>query len=200
MPVVVIVVGWSAWNAQRSIVERWERDQVVQRQLAEADIRVRDKVREVRVAIYREAAPLINDIVSYQFYVGQWKDWRPEDVIDKKRQLDRLLYSHRPLLTSAFFALYHDFMSLTFRGARNFHGESRIRTPARCHPARTNGGDDRSTGYFTDEDTRQELCAAYTRLLRRVSEELLMQSPAPPSDIDGAGPSMCPPLYDISRC
>jgi len=200
MPVVVVAIGCFAWIAQRTIVERWERDQAEQRQLVEADIKVRDKVREVRLAIYREAAPLINDIISYHFYVGQWKDWRPEDVIHKKRQLDRLLYSHRPLLTPTFFGLYHDFMRLTFRGAWNFHGESRIRTLSRCHPDRTNAHDDQWAAHFTDEDTRQELCIAYTKLLERVGGELLMQSPTPPANVYSAGPSICPPLYDVSRC
>jgi hypothetical protein len=199
MPVVVILVGWLAWSAQRTIVERWEHDQADRRQLAEAGVKAHDKLREVRIAVYREAAPLINDIISYQFYVGHWKDWRPEDVIEKKRQLDRLLYSHRPLLTADFFALYHDFMRLTFRGSRGFHGESRIRTLARCHPGRTSAGDERAAAYFTNEDTRQELCVAYTKLLGRVGAELLMQSP-PPAATDNAGPSMCPPLYDVGRC
>ena len=198
MPVAVVVVGCvecAAYNC-RTLGARPGPEQ---RQLAEADIKVRDKVREVRLAIYREAAPLINDIVSYQFYVGQWKNWRPEDVIDKKRQLDRLLYSHRPLLTPAFFALYHDFMRLTFRSARDFHGESPNPTLARCHPIRTDGQDDRASVYFTDEDMRQELCTAYAKLLGRVSDELLMQSPSASAAADAIGPSMCPPLYDVGR-
>lgn len=198
MPVVVLIFGYFAWGAQRSIVERWDRDQAEQRQLAEAEVKVRDKVRDVRLTIYREAAPLINDILSYHFYVGRWRERTPADIIEKKRQLDTLLYSHRPLLTPTFFTLYHDFMRLTFRGARDFGSEPRIRTLSRCRSPRPEGAE-QWRAYFTDEDTRQELCASYTRLLSRVSEELLMQSSSLLVDSKDS-PAMCPPLYDTARC
>jgi hypothetical protein len=199
MPVAVVVFGCLAWNAQRTIVERWDRDQAEQRQLAETEIKAKDKIRDYRLAIFREAAPLINEILSYQFYVGRWRERSPADIIEKKRQLDTILYSNRPLLTASFFALYHDFMRLSFRGAREFHGEPRLRTLARCHPPRNGGSADQWASLFTDEDTRQELCGAYTKLISRVSEELLLQGFVPLTDAS-SGPSMCPPLYDVGRC
>jgi hypothetical protein len=199
-PIVVLIVGCLAWSAQRSIVESWERDQAERRQLAEADIKVRDKVRDVRLTIYREAAPLINDIISYHFYVGRWRERSPADIIDKKRQLDTLLYSHRPLLTPAFFNLYHDFMRLGFRGARDFYSEPRIRTLSRCRSPRSAENAEQWSAYFTNEDTRQELCASYTKLLDRVADELLMQSFSFTTTDDKTPPAMCPPTSDTARC
>jgi hypothetical protein len=200
MPVILLVFGCLAWSAQRSIVERWERGQAEYRLMAEADVKVRDKLRDFRLTIYREVAPLLNDIVSYHFYVGRWRERTPADIIDKKRQLDTLLYSHRPLLTSRFFSLYHDFMRQAFRGARDLNSEPRIRTLSRCRLLHSAEVVDQWSAYFTNEDTRQELCVAYTKLLGRVAEELLMQSPSSTADAVEDPPAMCPPAYDTGRC
>ena len=129
--------------------------------------------------------------------MGRWKERSPADIIDKKRQLDTLLYSNRPLFSAEFVGLYHNFMRQAFRGAREFHGESRLRTSHRCHVP--NDIDGRSSVYFTDEDTRSDLCIAYIALLERVSGELLLQSLKVSTEA-GTPPSICPPLYDLGRC
>jgi hypothetical protein len=196
-PILIVFLGALLWLTQRDIVQHWERDLQEQRRLADARIKESDNIRDFRLTLYREAAPLLNDIVSYHFYVGRWKERSPADIIDKKRRLDTLLYSHRPLFSAEFVSLYHDFMRQAFRGAREFHGESRIRTNYRCHlPEDTSG---QWSAYFTDEDTRSELCTAYISLLGRVSAELLLQSLKLSSDAQ-TSPSPCPPLYDLARC
>lgn len=196
-PVLCVLLGGLLWMTQRDIVQHWERGQQEQLRLTEAKIKESDKIRDFRFALYREAAPLLNEIISYHFYVGRWKERSPADIIDKKRQLDALLYSNRALFSAEFVGLYHNFMRQAFRSAREFHGESRIRTSHRCHmPDDTDG---RSSAYFTDEDMRSDLCTAYIALLERVSEELLLQSLKVSANTEAA-PSVCPPLYDRNRC
>jgi hypothetical protein len=128
-PILCVLLGGLLWLTQRDIVQHWERDQQEKFRFADAKIKESDKIRDFRLALYREAAPLLNEIVSYHFYVGRWKERSPADIIDKKRQLDTLLYSNRPLFSAEFVGLYHNFMRQAFRGAREFHGESRLRTP-----------------------------------------------------------------------
>jgi hypothetical protein len=196
-PILCVLLGSLLWLTQRDIVQHWERDQQEKIRFADAKIKESDKIRDFRLALYREAAPLLNEIISCHFYVGRWKERSPADIIDKKRQLDTLLYSHRPLFSTEFIGLYHNFMRQAFRGAREFHGESRIRTSRRCHVP--NDIDGRSSAYFTDENTRSDLCTAYIALLERVSEELLLQSLRVSNGAETA-PSICPPLYDVTRC
>jgi hypothetical protein len=199
-PVTVFVLGCLIWSGQREIVQRWDRDQLEQRSLAEASSKERDQIRELRLSIYKEAAPLLNEILSYHFYVGRWKERSPADIIEKKRQLDSLMYSNIALFTPAFFDLYRAFMRQGFRAARNHFGEPRIRTQAQCRQPHPNNDAERWLSYFTNEDSRRSLCLAYANWLSRLSEELLLQSLKMPNQTEAEKLSLCPPIYEAGRC
>ena len=172
-PLTVLVLGCVIWSGQRDIVQRWEHVQVEQRVAAEAEARERERLRDVRFSIHREVAPLLNDIFSYHFYVGSWKELTPADIIAKKRQLDRSMYSNMALFTPAFFKLYHAFMAQSFRGAGNHLGESRIRSNIECRSPHLDNASEHWRSYFTHEDNRSNVCLAYATLIGRLSEELL---------------------------
>jgi len=142
--------------------------------------------------------PLLNEIFAYHFYVGRWKERSPEDIIAKKRNIDALIYSHRALLTQDFFARYHSFMREAFRAAGNNVDESKIRTSLQCRRPHLGDQPDKWNIYFSGEDRRHELCAAYSKLLDRVSEELLLQPLAEPAATKPE--SVCRPFFDIERC
>ncbi|MDP1840263.1 MAG: hypothetical protein Q8N31_24295 [Reyranella sp.] len=198
-PIAVVALGYLIWSGQRSVVQHWEREQIEQRRLADADAKERESVRGFRLSIYKEAAPLLNEIVSYHFYVGSWKERSPADVIESKRQLDTLMYSNIALFTPTFFDLYRTFMRQSFRSAGNYHGESRIRTQDGCRPSLFMEAD-RWKGYFTQEDRRKDLCLAYVALLGALSEELLLQSLKMPIQTEAQQFSTCPPLYERATC
>ncbi|MBI2736108.1 MAG: hypothetical protein HYX38_06095 [Rhodospirillales bacterium] len=199
-PLMVFVLGCLIWNNQREIIQRWEADQVEQRRLGDAASRERERIREFRLLIYKEAAPMLDEILSYHFYVGRWKEHSPLDIIEKKRQLDSLMYSNIALFTPAFFDSYRAFMRQAFRAAGNHFGESRIRTQAQCRRPHINQDTERWIAHFTHEDTRRDLCLAYANLLGRLSEELLLQSIRMPNQTDAEKLSLCPPIYDSERC
>jgi hypothetical protein len=58
-PILVVVIGGLLWMTQRSVVQRWERNQEEQHRLADAQIKESDKIRDFRLTLYREAAPLL---------------------------------------------------------------------------------------------------------------------------------------------
>ena len=188
-PVMVFVLSCLIWTGQRNVVQHWE-----------SDIKERDRLREFRISIYKDAAPLFNDILSYHLYVGRWKERSPADIIEKKRQLDSLMYSNVALLSREFFGLYWMFMREGFRTAGNHYGESRIRTQAQCRHLRSNDDPERWLSYFTNEDRRPSLCVAYANLLGRVSEELLFQSLKKSNPAGTERPPVCPPLFDVDKC
>jgi len=192
-PIIVFVLGCVIWNAQRDVVQHWERDLTQQRSAVDADIKERDQVRQIRLSIYEKAAPLLDEILAYHFYVGRWKERSPSDLIATKRDLDSLIYSHRALLTTEFFARYHAFMREAFSAAGNHYGESQIRTSSPCRQAHLGAHAERWDAYFTGEDRRRELCTAYADLLGRVSEELLLKSFQIPARTDAD--RFCPPFY-----
>jgi hypothetical protein len=197
-PLIVAILGYLIWNAQRDVIQRWELDQAQRKQLADTDLKERDQIRDFRLSIYKKAAPLLGDIVAYHFYVGRWKETSPADIIEKKRQLDETLYPHRALFTPEFFARYYTFMSQAFRSAGNHYGESSIRTNFQCRKPGLGGSAENWRPYFTNEDMRRGLCIAYASLLGSMSEELLLRSLKMQGMIDAE--KLCPPFYDIERC
>ena len=61
-------------------------------------------------------APEVDQIYSYFLYLGDWKGISPEQIIEKKRQLDDLVYSNRIFFSDQFFDSYtafHECLVLT---------------------------------------------------------------------------------------
>jgi hypothetical protein len=199
-PLTVFILGCVIWNGQRDIVQRWERDQVELRKATDSDLRERDLIRGFRLSIYREAAPLLNDILTYHLYIARWKERSPADIIERKRRLDELMYSNAALFTPEFFNLYHAFMKQGFRTAINHYGESRIRSHIDCRRPHLGNDSERWTSYFTQEDNRRNICLAYATLVGGLSKELLLLSLNAPNDTEAEQISFCPKLYDISKC
>ena len=199
-PMAVLLLGCVIWSGQCEIVQHWERDQIEQRKVADGDARERERLRDVRFSIHREVAPLLNDIFSYHFYVGAWKELSPADIIAKKRKLDSLMYSNMPLFMPGFFKLYHTVMAQSFRSAGNHLGETRIRSDIECRIPHLDNASERWRNYFTHEDNRPSICLAYTTLFGRMSEELLLLSLLGISEAGSEQHSACPNLYDINRC
>jgi hypothetical protein len=189
-PLTVFILGYVIWNGQRDIVQRWERDQIEQRKATDADVRERDLIRGFRLSIYREAAPLLNDILTYHLYIGRWKERTPADIIGRKRRLDELMYSNAALFIPAFFNLYQAFMRQPGT-AGNHYGESRIRSHVECQRPHLGNASESWTSYFTQEDNRRSVCLAYTALIGGLSKELLLLSLKSPNVTEVEQISVC---------
>jgi hypothetical protein len=200
-PLFVALLAAVIWSTQRTVVERWEVQQQLDRRLAEAELQERGRLRDLRDSLYSQAGPLLNEILAYNFYVNRWKETSPATIIEKKRQLDSLMYSHEALFSPAFFNLYRQFMTETFRSARNWQGDTRLRTKANCRIAQSDEDHVRWRAWFTGEDNRRAVCIAHRNLLGKLAEELLLQKA---STIDEATDdqklSRCPPIYDLTPC
>ena len=81
------------------------------------DVQQQERLRRVvakRVELWDAMAPKMNDIYCYFLYVGRWKEMEPQEIIERKRDLDALLYSNRILFSQPFFESYQEFMSAAF--------------------------------------------------------------------------------------
>ena len=195
-PVAIAFLGYAFWSTQRGVVENWEKQQLIERQILDSRERERDRLREFRLAILKDAAPLLNDIYAYHFYIGSWKELTPANIIEKKRHLDRLMYSNEVLFTSDFFNAYRDFMKQSFATARNYIGESKIRTDSKCRSAHWGNSSGNWLPLFTNEDNRDKVCVAYRKLQGRLSEELLFQN----INIANGDGGQCPKKYERGNC
>lgn len=86
-PFILLVLSFLARNAQRSAVERHELRLKSTQVADEADTKTRDRLREIRKDIYSQTSPLIRQILTYHFHVGDWKELSPADVIKLKRRV-----------------------------------------------------------------------------------------------------------------
>ncbi|MDE4191177.1 hypothetical protein [Phaeobacter gallaeciensis] len=73
------------------------------------------KLVEKRLELYDQIAPNLNAIYCFFVWVGYWKDVSPQDLIEKKRELDKVVNINKYLLCSNFYTAYNHFIHLVFR-------------------------------------------------------------------------------------
>ncbi len=139
---------------------------------------------EKRYEIYSDIGTSINDLYCYFTYIGHWKEFTPDEIIIVKEQLDRKMYTYRPIMSKKLFKLYRDFLNALFE-KRNISVESdnfsiispRLRTSVkfRKEAAIYKGYEwnPKWEKFFTNETKRQnEIHKRYYSLLDHLATEL----------------------------
>ena len=78
------------------------------------------KVIEKRLEVYEKITPRLNDMMCYFMRIGSWKEYDPTEIIDMKRETDKVAHIYAPLFSPAFMKHYNHYIGLcfaTFRGA-----------------------------------------------------------------------------------
>jgi hypothetical protein len=136
------------------------------------------RIYQQRQEIYSKIGPLLNDIYSYNMYVGLWKQLSPQDIINHKRELDKIIYTNIPYFDTAsvFLNCYNDFMKETFKTGRGWGKDAALRTDMILHKRAIDKTFvkwiDKWNENFTNEDNRENVKRTYFALLRQVSTEL----------------------------
>ena len=68
------------------------------------------RITETRFQLYKEIGFQLNDLFAYFSYVGLWKELSPADIVRRKRELDRHVYTYQQVFGRAFFEHYIVFM------------------------------------------------------------------------------------------
>lgn len=82
----------------------------------------------LRSEVYRKIGGDLNDIYAYVNFVGGWKSMTPEEVVAKKRNVDKEMYTYRPFFSEELFATYKRFMDETFAAYGGAGKDARIRS------------------------------------------------------------------------
>ena len=139
------------------------------------------QVIEKRVELYDEMAPELNDILCAFLLVGDFKCISPEEVIRKKRSLDRQFYVYKHLFSERFEAAYKSFEETYFRTFAAVGKPAQLKTDPAWQ--RAERGDDWAPEWaklFAPAEYRSdanELVDAYEGLLRRFADELGVRPP-----------------------
>src|SRR5205823_5976752 len=88
-------------------------------------------------------------------------DLTPEDVVNRKRELDATVESYSPFFSMQFHSNYHYFMEASFK---EMGQSTQIRT--------TSWGKKQDSKLFTHEDNTPEIWKTYYRLMEGVAKEL----------------------------
>lgn len=200
-PVLVGFIGYIVWDKQQNVLSETRELQQRQARIFADEQKERESLRGLRLSIYREAAPLLNDILAYHFYVGRYREFSPSDIVEKKRRLDSLMYSHESLLTPDFFSLYKNFIDAAFKSPGQWSGEALLRSRISCRTVREDEDASQWNKRFTDEDNRKQICVAYRDLLSGVSDNLLLQTVSKAiRTSEEQKIKQCPPFYELGSC
>jgi hypothetical protein len=125
------------------------------------------EVAKQRTEIWKSVAEEINEIYSYQMYVGDWKKIGVQKIVDDKRSIDKKMYSYRSFFTEDFFGKYLAFMDASFRTGNRWGEDAKVRSYA-VSPRDQNS----DIVFFTDEDNRSQIAETYKTLIAAAGAEL----------------------------
>jgi hypothetical protein len=83
---------------------------------------------EKRIQIYDEISPLLNRLLCYFTYVGDWQKHTPKEIIEVKRTLDHKVFINRYLMEPEFFGSYQAFVHALFEMFNGPGEDARLRT------------------------------------------------------------------------
>jgi hypothetical protein len=86
------------------------------------------KLIEKRLDIYDRIAPLLNRLLCFYTWVGDWKEISPDDVIHTKRELDKTLHIYRHLFDDGVYFAYQDFVHVLFETHAGAGLDAKIRS------------------------------------------------------------------------
>ncbi len=120
-----------------------------------------------RVELWDQIAGPLNDIYTYMLFVGHWKTLKAAEVIERKRNADKIVYAYRPFFTDAFYDAYMAFMNASFEHYGKWGTDACLRT-LNIRPQ----DDGLTAEAFSDENNAAAIHKAYFALLSVAAHEL----------------------------
>ena len=97
----------------------------------EQAIERQQRVTETRFDLYKDIGFRINDLYAYFNYIGNWKEQSATSMISHKRELDRHVYTYRPIFSDEFNACYDRFILDCFKLYGGWRKDAKLRTSAK---------------------------------------------------------------------
>lgn len=113
MPVVVVIVGLFLNRRLKQFEHRQWKNQ---------------KLIEKRLNVYDDLAPLLNDVLCYYTYVGNWKECTPPQIVSLKRAIDKKIYLAAPLFGNDFFKVCMTFMDTCYESYTGWGQDAKLKT------------------------------------------------------------------------
>ncbi len=130
-----------------------------------------ERIIEKRIKVYESIGADLNDIYVFLMQVGHWKELTPQDIIQKKRQIDKIMYMNRPYWSAEMFANYMRFIEAGFDAWNGYTEDAKIRTfPDQFQFL--DGWSETWKSYFTQKSVdMDEVKQSYLSLIHAFSDE-----------------------------
>ena len=139
------------------------------------------RIYDLRSSIYQEISIRLNEVYSYIYYVGRWKELSPQRILENKRFCDEHMYANQPLFSPEFFKTYIDFMNIAYNTYSGEGEDAKLQTDLNPHKKYYKGSlewnDKWDDMFFIEEGTneveiRTGMNEKYNELLTLLSKEL----------------------------
>ncbi len=139
-------------------------------------IKSTERSTSLRSEIYQTVGGDLNDIYSYLAFVGGWKEYTPIEIVNKKRAVDKAMFTYKPFFSDELFTTYENFMNEAFSPFGEAGKDARIRSSIK-----TNDGDRTIHGRewentwgnrFTKERNKKGQREAYSHFLEQLARDL----------------------------
>ena len=162
-PVVVVIVGLFLNKRLKRFEYRQWRNQ---------------KLIEKRLSVYDDLAPLLNDILCYYTYVGNWKDNTPAQIVNLKRTIDKKIYLAAPIFCRDFFSACMTFMETCYEPYTGWGQDAKLKTKVqrRQESFGSNWDKEWNQVFCTDNCPEpKQVTTAYLNIMNIFSEEIGLQ-------------------------
>lgn len=132
------------------------------------------KLIEKRLAIYDDLAPLLNTVLCYFTYIGNWQEHSPPEIVSLKRTIDQKIHLAAPLFSKEFFVACTDFQHLCFEIYTGWgrHALLRSKYERRREACGTTWNVEWNAIFGTDVSHPDDVRAAYQRVMNVFAQDI----------------------------
>jgi hypothetical protein len=111
-PLALVGVGYLVTRATKRLESvQWANRTVIQR----------------RLEIFSEVAPKLNRLLCFALFIGRWKETKPSDAINLKRETDEVIHVNRVLFSPRLCDTYNRYMEALFHAYARPDSDALIR-------------------------------------------------------------------------
>lgn len=172
LPLILLYLG-NSFQSQQTNLAAEQAKSIQQSQRKQIII---ERVVQWRFDKYEQAAGLLNDMYAYYIYVGKWKEFTPQAIVQRKREVDKIFYSSGPIFSDELIKRYDTLIEEMFAHYQGWGEDAALRTSIehRKEGALAAGlkWDSSWDKKFTNEDNRKNIKVAYQNLTKQLGVDL----------------------------
>ncbi|MFH1346214.1 MAG: hypothetical protein ABIL01_34185 [Pseudomonadota bacterium] len=136
-----------------------------------------DSLVQKRLKLYDEIGKNLNGMFAYYMYVGKWKEFSPEDIVKKKRELDEIIFTYQPFFSQQFIGIYLQLEDQMFKKFGGWGQDAKLRTEVLHRkdfylPPDGKVWDSKWNDRFVGEDNTPAIRKTYSELISALPREL----------------------------